>query len=295
MKNQLLKMIYAFIPVIIGMLSLVTANAQIIYTDIFPDTLLTYPENYDLDLNNDGQIDFTFYGSQDSLICACGSGTIDTSKISPTSLSWVSDSINGQPAKWNSGDLINASSPLWTNAPSQILFHKGGGCSSRPCSPLGGFYVRGTTLGIWSNVADKYLALKIQVSGSIYYGWARLDVDSSGFLITIKDYAFNSIPDQTILAGQTMTTGIIENSFASSINLFPNPADNHLSIHLGSNNSKVQVTITDITGKVIYTTIATDTQKVEVNTNDFAEGIYVVQVQAGEFLGTKKLVIQKKG
>ncbi len=295
MKKQLLQALYAFnIPIAIGMLfSLSTANAQIVYTDIIPDTILTYPENYDLDLNNDGQIDFTFYGSQDSLICACGSGTIDTSKISPTSLSWVSDSINGQSAKWNSGDLINASSPLWTNAPGQILFHKGGGCSSRPCSPLGGFYVRGTPLGIWSNVADKYLALKIQVSGSIYYGWARLDVDSSGFPITIKDYAFNSIPDQTILAGQTMTTGIIENSFASSIHLFPNPADNHLIIDLGSHNEEVQVTIADITGKVVYTTKATDTQRVEVNTSHLPVGIYVVHIQATDFISTKKFAVEK--
>ena len=67
----------------------------------------------------------------------------------------------------------------------------------------------------------------------------------------------------------------------------------HLTIDLGSDNKKIQGTIADITGKVIYTTIATDTQKVEVNTIDFAEGIYIVQIQAGEFIGTKKLVVVK--
>ena len=121
MKKQLLKIFYAclpagmtFMPIVIGMFSIATANAQIVYTDIISDTILTNPGNYDLDLNNDGQIDFTFYGHEYSICLSC-SGLIDSSTISPTSLSWVSDTIIGQSAKLNSGDLINASSPLWTN------------------------------------------------------------------------------------------------------------------------------------------------------------------------------------
>ena len=41
------------------------------------------------------------------------------------------------------------------------------------------------------------------------------------------------------------------------------------------------------------TTIASETQKIEVNTADFAAGIYVVQIQAADFIETKKLVIEK--
>jgi len=79
----------------------------------------------------------------------------------------------------------------------------------------------------------------------------------------------------------------------ANVQIFPNPAVNHLTIDLGSNNQKVEVTITDITGKIIYTTTARETQKLEVNTNDFAEGIYVVRIQAADFIGTKKLVVEK--
>jgi len=84
----------------------------------------------------------------------------------------------------------------------------------------------------------------------------------------------------------------IEN-FGNSILLFPNPATNHLTIALGSNNKKVEVTITDITGKIIYTTTATETQKIEVNTKDFAEGVYVVRIQAEDFIETRKLIVAK--
>jgi len=80
---------------------------------------------------------------------------------------------------------------------------------------------------------------------------------------------------------------------AATMQLFPNPADDHFTIDLGSYQQNVDVSITDITGKIVYTTTATDIQKIEVNTNDFAEGIYVVQIQTGEFIGTKKLVVEK--
>ena len=77
------------------------------------------------------------------------------------------------------------------------------------------------------------------------------------------------------------------------INLFPNPALNHLTIILGSSNKKVEVTIADITGNIIYTKTEYETNKIQVNTNEFSEGVYIVQIQAAGFIGTKKLVIEK--
>ena len=149
--------------------------------------------------------------------------------------------------------------------------------------------------GLWNNLSDYYLGLRLLLSGQTYYGWVRLRVDVTlgHASVIIRDYAYNSIPDSAIFAGQTIATGINENSFASSIKLFPNPANNHLTISLGSNNKKVEVTIADITGKIIYTTTATDTHKIEVNSEDFAAGVYVVQIQTADFIGTKKLVVEK--
>jgi hypothetical protein len=162
-----------------------------------------------------------------------------------------------------------------------------------------------TLSGNWTTATDEFLGLTLVSNSQSYYCWVRLNVSAviigpTSATFTIKDYAYNSIPNQPILAGQTISTGISENSFASSINLFPNPADNHLTIDLGNNNKKVvrkdsygEVTITDITGKIIYTTTADETNKIEVNTNEFSEGIYIVQIQAAGFIGTKKLVIEK--
>ena len=90
-----------------------------------------------------------------------------------------------------------------------------------------------------------------------------------------------------------ITVGIMENTASQSINLFPQPATDHLTITFGNTHKNVEITVTDITGKIIYTTTSTEKQKVEVNTNDFAEGVYVVQIQTADFLETKKLIITK--
>jgi len=154
-----------------------------------------------------------------------------------------------------------------------------------------------TVWGLWDSLSDYYLGLRLLQSGQTHYGWVRLHVDvtSSYASVIIRDYAYNSIPDQPIFAGegQPIITGTVENSFASSINIFPNPAIDKLTIALASYNQKVEVTITDITGKIVYATTAGETQLIEVNTQDFSEGIYMVQIQAEGFIATKKLVIEK--
>jgi len=301
MKKQLLKKYYAFIiPIAIGMMfSSAVTNAQVVYTDMNPDILLNCSgnnlcsEEYSLDLNDDGISDFIL--ATNKLSNSCGRctangilviGPVYSAEISATAQSWIADTVGG----YALNTLID-SSLGWTND-SHILAK-----ASRDCVPCvrGNYFVDVPPRGPWSNIFGKYLAIKTQVGTDFYYGWIKLGVgiNISFVTITIMEYAYNSLPNQPILAGQTMTTGIIENSLASSIDLFPNPADDHLAIDLGENSREVQITITDITGKIIYNTIASDAQKVEVNTKDFAEGIYLVQIQAGGLMGTKKLIVQK--
>ena len=299
MKKQLLKKFYAFIIMIL--FSIVTANAQIVYTDVNPDSVLSCSSisgcsgNYSLDLNNDGINDFILGTRSSRIGCRCGGprgghlalADNDSALLSSTSFSWIADTAGGYAL-----NTVIDSSLGWTNV-DHILASKLVYCGL--CTELGVVVVRSPGSGNWNNIYGKYLALKIQVGTDFYYGWIKLGVgtDIDSVSITIMEYAYNSIPNQPILSGQTIAAGIIENSFASSINLFPNPADNHLTIALGSNNKKVDVTITDITGKIIYTITTNETNKIEVNTKEFIEGIYVVQIQAADFIGTKKLAVEK--
>ncbi len=288
MKNKLLKKFSAFI--VTAMLFSVSTNAQIVYTDVNPDTVISSPvsptpKDYNLDLNNDGVNDYKISVSL-AIGGACFTARFYIFYVKATALNAnavvaVANSTYPQPMNFNDSIV----SGLTFSTTGYLRYER---TSNQFCS--------GTTQGYWPLLSDCYLGLKLIVGANTYYGWARMQV-SFGYpaTCTIKEYAYNSIPNQPILAGETGTgpTGIFENSFASSINLFPNPADNHFTIALGSSNQKVEVIITDITGKIIYSTTSTDVQKIEVNTTDFATGIYVVQIQAADFIASKKLIIEK--
>ena len=291
MKKQLQKKIYAFI--VTAMMFSLSANAQIIYTDVIPDTTVnTNATLYHLDLNNDGTIDFNINYLTQFISQTCGTATDTGTNIYLTITPLGSNKVgttNVYPSNLLLNSVIDNSSVTWSSTANQNLFVRSWHCSSLMGVPIWVSFIDGNYLGN----ATGFVPLRLNMNSQNYYGWAQLHIAMQPASCTIMDYAYNSVPNQPILAGQTTSTGIIENSFASSINLFPNPANNHLTISLGNNNKKVNVTITDITGKIIYTTTASETQKIEVITEDFKEGIYVVQIQTKDFIVTKRLVVEK--
>ena len=83
----------------------------------------------------------------------------------------------------------------------------------------------------------------------------------------------------------------------SGINVFPNPANNsaNVSIEL-SNDAAVAINVTDLSGKVVYTTdlgTVNGTQDVQVNTSSFTSGVYMVNVSVDGAVSTQKLVVRK--
>lgn len=75
-----------------------------------------------------------------------------------------------------------------------------------------GFNSSDSDLGAWAGsgkgVSNRYLGLKVVIRGEVHYGWARLSVslghqrhfnDVSG---TLTGYAYETVPDKPIVAGQ---------------------------------------------------------------------------------------------
>ncbi|MBK9643390.1 MAG: T9SS type A sorting domain-containing protein [Saprospiraceae bacterium] len=276
MKKQLLKKLSGFIVTVL-MLS-VSANAQIVYTDVNPDTTIANRIYY-LDLNNDGTTDdsIRLFVSRPYI------GECRGSKVSIFALNGNTVSGSTYPLAMNIKDTI--SSALTWSASGDLRYIRSGDPTSCP----------NDTLGYWTNAKDYYLGLKLIVGTYTYYGWLRMQITVDPLYASgiIKDYAYNSIPNQPILAGQTSVTGITENISASSISLYPNPATNYLTITLQGDNKKAEVTIMDITGKIFYSTTENETQELKINTKDFAEGVYLVQVKSEDFMATKKFVVKK--
>ncbi|GEM_PF-877129 len=168
-----------------------TAQGQITYTDLNPDVTVTANGFYQLDLNNDMTIDFTInangysytygsYSSGSNLIYASGNannGIMMDSSFYAYALS--SGSAINNAASWsNNGSLVGS----FFFASSTFSFS--------------------TSYGAWTGgVTDKYLGLRVEISGSYYYGWARLDVPGPDEF-TIKDYAIQTNAGLSIDAGQ---------------------------------------------------------------------------------------------
>jgi len=63
--------------------------------------------------------------------------------------------------------------------------------------------------GQWGNegkgLKDRYLGLKFFIKGKAHFGWARVTVTTSGktFTATLTGYAYETIPNKSIIAGET--------------------------------------------------------------------------------------------
>ncbi len=88
-----------------------------------------------------------------------------------------------------------------------------------------------------------------------------------------------------------IATGIEEKTLAqSSISLFPNPATSVLNIVLPSSSALLRVM--DISGRLITETTATE-NIVQLNTSDFASGVYLLQTTIGNKSVVHKFVVNK--
>jgi ELWxxDGT repeat protein len=83
------------------------------------------------------------------------------------------------------------------------------------------------------------------------------------------------------------TVGIVENNFEHKLTVYPNPTSGNFSIDLGSIFENSEISITDISGKLVVSKTITQSQVLNLSINEPA-GIYIVSIQAGD----KKAVIR---
>jgi hypothetical protein len=172
-----------------------TANAQIVYTDIDADTTLnTFPSEYEIDFDGDGNIDLNI-NMQSSGTSSFGYFKINA-RVGSSGTYILSSS--GYIAKLNTSFLIGNSSTS-----SSIYFAHHSGSDIKMVEYRS--YI-GSAYGNWAStdVDNKFVGVKFDISGNTHYGWIRLSthvVDKTDMYATIKDFAYQSIPDSAIYAG----------------------------------------------------------------------------------------------
>lgn len=98
--------------------------------------------------------------------------------------------------------------------------------------------------------------------------------------------------------GQEHYSSVVKINFAAnnvSWQLYPNPAHNSSSVYLNENVYKLQLTVTDISGKILYTKTITNAiagQQIQLPVQQFASGVYFVKLITAIGTSTGKLVIE---
>jgi hypothetical protein len=171
----------------VGMLALAQpAEGKIVYTKAHEVLGLYGAHTYSLDLNKDGISDFTL--------------TWGRSQIAE----WVD--VNGAGKNGALGSNTDSASALKAGARigRSGKFTRRGVLAGMRAWVYSSLF-DSTETGRWRNVDDRYLGLRFLIAGKVHYGWARLSVKGqlSGSTAFMTGYAYETIPNKSIIAGQT--------------------------------------------------------------------------------------------
>ncbi|MBK8228061.1 MAG: T9SS type A sorting domain-containing protein [Flavobacteriales bacterium] len=268
------------------------AQAQIIYTDVIPDA--SYGGTNDscyLDLDNNGEADFLIIRREDPGYCmSCLIGTHYRVLIYPMSthvisgFTWLSQQF---PQCHQSGQVIGTNLSYSVTNGLMRDASPSGGCPPIlvGCTPWPPFS--------WANYPEGYLGLRFMIAGEIHYGWARLSIPSAaGF--TLKDYAYNSVANEPIAAGDDGATTGITSIALRTMQVSPNPFTAALSISLQTGTTgAVLCRVLSLTGQAVITRTVAATSGPSAITLDLASlapGTYLLEMQVDGERMVRKVV-----
>jgi len=270
-----------------------TVNAQIVYTDVNPDTLLNNNgEIYALDLDNNGIAEFniqfvdtayfySFYGVQISSQYVGAS----ISNVNPGA-AFVGDTALFYPSALAQGDTINGNDIFASSYGAPILEF------------LSSTVISGTSTNQSSNSygnfipnQEAFIGVKFDISGNVHYGWLRVEMSSGADTIIIKDYAYESSANTAIIAGNT--GGGMLSIAQTDNNITINKIQNTLYIKLDDYKNNPLLNIYDISGReVLKSKLSSNNEQISLN--DFEVGIYLVRVVSGDDIFSKKIYLSNR-
>lgn len=232
--------------------------AQIEYVDI-PDIVGNANTSHNLDLDKNGIDDFT--------ISSGNFGLGSSVRIVPLNGNAVL-SFGASPLALIIDEPINAES-MWSTSQAQAFFLN--------------WFNLGFVTGFWQNITDGYLGLSFKIGEETHYAWLRMDItDNQDW--TVYDYAYSTIPDAGIAAGQTM---VLSNNEVASSKLRMYSNSNGISIENLQEESEYK--LYTISGQLVASGIA-ERQDYKINTRNLAKGIYIIKL---EETSTGKVKVEK--
>ncbi|MDD3875660.1 MAG: T9SS type A sorting domain-containing protein [Bacteroidales bacterium] len=249
-------------------------NAQIVYTDIDPDTTIYVPNvpyyvdamnNFEFDINNDSIPDFRFIARNYSYESTYG--------IMLSLLKRNNNFVSGGCASGGYREDIFINDTIYNN--------------------LNWYWIKHikTTPNIFDcelPVGDIYFGLMHVKNSDTLYGWVRCTATNNS--ITVKDYAYNTIPNMSILAGQT-ELGIGNFAQSTNINIYENSGYLNVSITYPY-QTQGHIRIYNQQGALVKA-VSINGQQNTIPLAGLAQGIYIVQVATQTEIVNKQIFLQE--
>ena len=275
---------YTLLAVALG--SLRESSAQVIYTDIDPDFLVSGPIEgsfYDalqLDFNADGSPEGSFIFSRFTFNGSCyTAGSMSFALLNSASV--LLDSV-GYIMPLAEGSSIGAAAN-WNSSFFQSFFR-----SDFFIDTCDGDLEYPVLAGPWQTENNSFLGMRfVDAAGDLHYGWVRLSVkvepaEGAALLnvIRIGDYAYEATPDMTIVAGdQGPSVNLNEQGSASSWEIGPNPAAEILYLHGGADKSIDRYIIFNQIGSLVEEQVLAQST---IDITMLPRGMYYLQLQQNE-------------
>ncbi len=270
----MMKRIYILTAFIFSLVLMTSSSvSQIIYTDVDPDTTVSvFLQGYGVDFNQDDKIDLHI-----TLLNNVGVWVMHLIPDSDTDFTYVV--YDGEEASvLIDSDYISASSDL---------YRLGDGWGSL----LYGYWEDSGEFGNWTGIQeDKYLGIKFEIGDDFHYGWIQLSTiihDYNDMEFTVKGFAYNTVVDEGIKAGDTGQVGVAKNEI-NQLSVYPNPANNFVSIPSFINQGTIS--ISDISGRIVW---ENDVQSKLNNTIDISmlnTGLCIIHVEVDNRAYTAKFI-----
>lgn len=242
----------AFSAAILG-----TANAsgQIVYTDIADVTVDGANQRYAIDLDNDGTGDYLFGANGTNFAFIFPASSSMASAFNSNLMVGFTSYPYAYPSNLAPGTPIMGLNPTVGDQRADFNYSSCGYPGSQFCDGM-----------------DGYVGFHFYIGANLHFGWARIQVAASGASIIVKDYAYNTTPNDPIEAGQqALSIDEFETNNTKIVAL-------NKSIGLYNLPQSTEYRVLDITGKsVLSDSVETDTYVIEANT--LSNGIYVVELK----------------
>ena len=262
--------------------------SQIIYTDIIPDDTLVpdyISDSRTIDFNNDLTPELVIFSAKQDTVIQAFAVTISGIAITTlgnTEIIASDTAIGGEIVVLGDtlrhGHVINSASAYLSSATPSVFPGVGLGIKIDLLSVTSGDFIDNGNL---------FFGVKFEIGTNIHYGWVQVKVASDASSGIIYDFAYQSIADSSILAGN------VEDGFVSVSN------DNleevviyaaNKKLHLITSNESGNLAIYNLLGKQLITTQVNGNTNFAIN--DLSRGVYLVSFTNGINTITKKVYIE---